>query len=431
MSAGSSSDVAAPAGRAAGSGRQSRVAWVVTALVLLLFSALAVGAGVLAWNTQKRVKSLETELVKRQRDSSSEAAEARVLARQAETAARESSARVALMEARVAESTAQRSQIEELLQTLARSRDENVLAELESSIRVAQQQSAITGSAQPLVLVLKQADERLARIDQPRLERLRRAVAQDLEAVRNAGSVDIGSLAVRIDEVIRKVDDLPLLAVPEHRATERVQRTAGAQAGAVAGAPSSGAASSAVSGVASAASSARRPASAAARVSAASGAGTSASTSTTGSVAGAASGPASADEEGWRIGPWASHAASLWQRASAALWQEVRGLVRVTRIQQPDAVLIAPEQALFLRENLKLRLLNARLALLSRQFDLAQADLRTARADLDRYFDDSARRVQTASEALREVATQARQVQVPAPEATMAALAAAAVTAGR
>ena len=36
-------------------------------------------------------------------------------------------------------------------------------------------------------------------------------------------------------------------------------------------------------------------------------------------------------------------------------------------------MLIAPEQAFFLRENLKLRLLNARLALLSRQFDTAQS----------------------------------------------------------
>ncbi len=116
----------------------------------------------------------------------------------------------------------------------------------------------------------------------------------------------------------------------------------------------------------------------------------------------------------------------MWDRFGSALWQEIRSLVRVARIDQPDAVLLAPEQAVFLRENLKLRLLNARLALLSRQFDLAQTDLRAARSDLDRYFDDSARRVQATTEALREIAAQARQVSVPTPEATMAALAAAA-----
>ena len=75
---------------------------------------------------------------------------------------------------------------------------------------------------------------------------------------------------------------------------------------------------------------------------------------------------------------------------------------------------MAPEQAFFLRENLKLRLLNARLALLSRQFDTAQSDLRDAQAALDRYFDRSSRRVVAASELVRQVAAQARQVSAAA-----------------
>ena len=55
-------------------------------------------------------------------------------------------------------------------------------------------------------------------------------------------------------------------------------------------------------------------------------------------------------------------------------------------------MLIAPDNAFYLRENLKLRLLNARLAILSRQFDTAQVDLQVAQAALDRYFDHSAKR---------------------------------------
>jgi uroporphyrin-III C-methyltransferase len=104
----------------------------------------------------------------------------------------------------------------------------------------------------------------------------------------------------------------------------------------------------------------------------------------------------------------------------------VRNLVRVTPIETADAILVSPEQAWFLRENLKLRLLNARLALLSRQFDTAQADLRDARSALDRYFDRSARNVQSASDAVKQVMAQARQVTVPRPDATLAAIAAAA-----
>ena len=92
-------------------------------------------------------------------------------------------------------------------------------------------------------------------------------------------------------------------------------------------------------------------------------------------------------------------------------------------------MLVAPEQAFFLRENLKLRLLNARLALLSRQFDTAQSDLREAQLALDKYFDRTSRRVVVASELVRGVSGQARLVSVPRPDATLAAIATA--SAGR
>jgi uroporphyrin-III C-methyltransferase len=95
----------------------------------------------------------------------------------------------------------------------------------------------------------------------------------------------------------------------------------------------------------------------------------------------------------------------------------------VTRIDHPEAMLVAPEQSWFLRENLKLRLLNARLALLSRQFDTTQSDLRDALAALERYFDPSSRRVVSSIELLRQISAQARQVAVPRPDATLAAIA--------
>ena len=339
---------------------------LIAAAVLL--AVLATAALVLAWSTQQRVKALESELVRRQQDSGSQAAEARTAARQAETLARETAAKTALLEARVAETSMQRSQFEDLLQSLARSRDENVLADLDAAIRVALQQSAITGSAEPLVATLRQADERLARYHQPRLERVRRAVAQDLERTRAAGVADIGLLSIRLDEVIRQVGDLPLLSQPEARVG-----AAGKAMGAAASAPAAAA-----------------------------------STAATG---------------------WGSSLGASGASLAAYLWDEVKSLLRVTRIDAPEAMLLMPEQAFFLRENLKLRLLNARLALLSRQFDTAQTDLREAQTALDRYFDRGSRRVVAASDGVRQVAAQARQVVLPRPDATLAAIATA--SAGR
>lgn len=345
--------------------------WIAVGAALL--TALATAAAVLAWGAQQRVKGLEAELVKRQTDSGSQATEARTLARQAELSSRETAAKLALLEARVAETSLQRTQIEELIQSLARSRDENVLADVDAAIRVALQQSAITGSADPLLLTLKQAEERLARFNQPRLERVRRAVAQDLERTRTTAVTDITVLTIRLDEVIRQVDELPLMSTAERRAAPK---------------PAAPPTSSAAGAVASA-----------------------------GVRQDTAMGSASA---------WVRGQTEHWGQVGGYLWNEVKSLVRVTRIDNPEAMLVAPEQAFFLRENLKLRLLNARLALLSRQFDTAQTDLRDAQAALDRYFDRSARRVAAASDLIKLVSSQARLVNVPRPDATLAAIATAA-----
>lgn len=364
-------------------------AWVVAAALLVLSAA----ALILAWNTQQRVQALEAELVKRQESSGTLANEARSMARQAEISARESAAKVALMEARVAETTVQRGQLEELLQSLARSRDENVLADVDAAIRVAMQQAAITGTAEPLVLTLRQVDERLARYNQPRLEVVRRSVAQDLERIRTASVTDVAVLTIRVDEVLRIVDELPLLSAP--------QRSRKPRAGEVVAPDAS---SAGITGKSDAARAEAAKADSKART-------------------GEPQSPATA------VSGWSAQLAAAWQNFSAQLWDEARDLVRVTRIDDPEAMLVAPEQAFFLRENLKLRLLNARLALLSRQFELAQSDLRDARLALDRYFDRSARQVSAASETLRLVAAQARQVAVPRPDATLAAIATA--SAGR
>jgi len=342
-----------------------------------LVALLALG---LAWQSQQRLKQVEQELVRRQDSSQSEANIARDQARQAQDLSRDTAAKVALLDARLAEVAVQREQLEGLMQSMNRSRDENVVGDIEASLRVAMQQGTITGSAEPLVAALRQADERLARYKQPRLEGVRRAVTRDLERIKAVSVVDVSTLTIKLDEVVRQVDDLPLLAV--------------AQPGREGGPPPQASASAAaVKPVA-----ARRPAS-------------------------SASLAAADGEPGWWSRLW-DQAGERWTHLSGEVWREARGLLRVTRIDHPEAALIAPEQAFFLRENLKLRLLNARLALLSRQFDTAQVDLREAQAMLDRYFDARSRKLSQTVELLRQVQGQSRQVSVPRPDDTLAALSA-------
>jgi uroporphyrin-3 C-methyltransferase len=349
------------------------LAWIAA----VAFGVMSVAAFVSAWHTQQRVKSLEQELVRRQQNSQNDAAEAKVASKQALDSVRDLNGKVGVLDERVAESQLQRSQVEDLIQSLSRSRDENVLADVEASLRVAMQQASLTGSTEPIVTILKQSDERLARYNNPRLERVRRAIARDLDRVRTASAVDVPSLTIRLDEAVRMVDELPLVSTPERAfALGRV-----AAASAAASVPPARVAA--------------RPASAAS--------------------------PATGEQ----TPAWAASLERAWQGFSVPLLNELKQAVRVTSIEHPEAALMTPEQSFFLRENLKLRLLNARLAILSRQFDLSQADLQQAQTALDRYFDHSSRRVVAVSELLRQVSAQARQVSFPRPDDTLAAISAA------
>ena len=63
---------------------------------------------------------------------------------------------------------------------------------------------------------------------------------------------------------------------------------------------------------------------------------------------------------------WLASLEDKWRSWSHEMWIEIRQLVQVRTVENPEALLLSPTQAYYARENLKLRLLNARLALLSR-----------------------------------------------------------------
>lgn len=106
--------------------------------------------------------------------------------------------------------------------------------------------------------------------------------------------------------------------------------------------------------------------------------------------------------------------ASWWQRAGSSLWSELKGLVRIQRIEGDPAPLLAPGQEYFLRENLKLRLLDAKLALLAHDRKTCRDDLAAAQAMIERHFDRADQGVQVALAALRDM--QAARLDVDLPD---------------
>lgn len=108
-----------------------------------------------------------------------------------------------------------------------------------------------------------------------------------------------------------------------------------------------------------------------------------------------------------------TEASPLWQQIPALIWAEIRALVRIQRFDRAEPILLAPEQAFFLRENLKLRLLNARLALQSRDPSTFRNDLKQARLWLARHFDAAHPAVKTALSSLQQVAAAEFSLQLP------------------
>jgi uroporphyrin-3 C-methyltransferase len=105
--------------------------------------------------------------------------------------------------------------------------------------------------------------------------------------------------------------------------------------------------------------------------------------------------------------------AGFWARLWSETVQDFRDLVRVQNTMKPEIPLVAPAQAYFLRENLKIRLLSARLALLARDEAGFRADLKAASEWLGRYYDGEDKSVATARAALEQLARAEISIDVP------------------
>ncbi len=334
-----------PPGGAPAASRAQVLALGAVALLALLLNGVF-------W---ERLSTLQEQLARQTADQSTQATEVRTLVRQTQEQERALAARQAVLEARLGEVALQRSQLEELMQSLSRSRDENLVVDIESSIRLAQQQAQLTGSIEPLLAALRTAEQRVQRVPQARLAPLQRALARDMARIKAAPLSDTPTLLLRLDELVRLADELPL--------ANAVRQGAGPAA------------------------------------------------------APAATAPASAPAAGWQA--W-------WQRTWQGVQDEIRGLVRVSRINDPEAVLLSPDQSFFVRENLKLLLLNARLGLLARQPDAARADLLKASTVLEKYFDANAARTRSTASLLQQTREQMKTLELPRVDDTLAALATAA-----
>jgi uroporphyrin-III C-methyltransferase len=325
--------------------------WLETLLQPQVLGCAVVALGIVVagqtWSSHAQVRNLREEMARRLQKNDASNAETGTLARTVQESSKELQAKVALLESKQVEAQSQQLALEQLYQDLSKNRDEWALTEIEQVLSTASQQLQLAGNVPGALIALQNADRSLSRSDKPQFITIRRAIAKDMDKLKALPSVDSVGLALRLDNVVAQIDLLPMLAdekptLPAPPQKKAVKASAGA-----------------------------------------------------GSAAAAA--PAEA------VSPWLLKLQDVWTSWSTDMWTDVRQLIRVRSVETPDALMLSPTQAYFLRENLKLRLLNARMALLSRNEGAFRSDLIAAQDALVKYFDTRAKSTQTVQALLRQV----------------------------
>jgi uroporphyrin-III C-methyltransferase len=333
----------------------------------LAIGALAVLLALQWWSARTDISDLRRELAQRLQSGENLNTQTKLIANRVDDEVKALQGKVAVLEAKQIESQGQQLALEQLYQDLAKNRDDWALAEIEQVLSTASQQLQLAGNVRGALIALQNADARLTRADRPQFIAVRRAIARDIENLKGLPSVDLTGIAVRIDALIGQVDMIPLLSdekpsIIAPSPKSKLSKDNGKDTG--------------------------------------------------------------KDTHDSKAAPddWRAALLQRWTAWSGDLWNEIRQLVRVRSVNNPEALLLSPEEAFFARENLKLRLLNARMALLSRNDSAFRSDLLEADRALLRYFDTRARQTQAAHEIIRQLQDSVLNIDMPTLSHSLAAV---------
>ncbi|HEY0064358.1 MAG TPA: uroporphyrinogen-III C-methyltransferase [Telluria sp.] len=345
-----------PAAPAAGPSISDILQRPLTVSVIVIALLLAAHA----WSTRNSLQRLRMEMARSVQKGEVVNAQTAATANSVQDLARGLQEKVTALENRQLEAQSQQLALEQLYQDLSKNRDEWALAEIEQVLSTASQQLQLSGNVQGALIALQNADRSLSRSDKPQFITIRRAIAKDIDNLKALPSIDTVGVALRIDNAIALIDSLPMLADEKPALPAAVVKARKMDV---------------------------KP------------------------KAGVKAAPVPVPEP--EPDTYASRAQATWRAWSDEMWTDIRQLIRVRTVDSPEALMLSPEQAYFMRENLKLRLLNARLALMSRNETAFRTDLLAVQDALGKHFDTRAASTQSAQNLLRQV--QAHNVAIEMP----------------
>lgn len=218
--------------KSVGDGRSSGgTGWAVLLAALAL--CVAGLAGWQMWEMRDQVAGLRAELANRLNAGESIATEARAISRQQQEAIAGLQGKLGALESQVEATEGQAAALETLYQQFSRSREDGIVAEVEQAVTIAAQQLQLAGNIEAALIALQGAESRLAMHDRGQLAPLRRALASDIEQLRQQPMVDVPGMALRLERLLERADALPLAFAGEPEAR---QDEVGTEAGAPGGA---------------------------------------------------------------------------------------------------------------------------------------------------------------------------------------------------
>ncbi|MBP6018755.1 MAG: uroporphyrinogen-III C-methyltransferase [Burkholderiaceae bacterium] len=330
---------------------------------------LVAGLGGAVWYQQQAFQQSGADLLTRVQRNAATTDQALQQGKQALGLAQQQADHISRLEQELRTAKNQIGGLEQAFQLLTDSGSDLVLInDIDHLVTIAQQQLQLGGNVANAVISLETAQAQLARANRPGLASLLQTINGDLDRLRAASTIDIALLSTRLDELASLVSHAPLL-VPDDAHPETVASAA------MTPEPSS-----------------------------------SAPVATT------------VDPNA----PW-------WQRSldQAGTWtheawdtlgKEFGQLVSIRRVDDATALLLSPEQATQLRENLRLRIMTAQLALMMRQPGVWTTETASLVKALETRFDQQSPQSRKAVTMARQMADTNIDVKLPTVNNSLQAL---------
>lgn len=330
---------------------------------------LVAGLGGAVWYQQQAFQQSGADLLTRVQRNAANTDQALQQGKQALGLVQQQADHISRLEQELRSAKNQIGGLEQAFQLLTDSGSDLVLInDIDHLVTIAQQQLQLGGNVANAVISLETAQAQLARANRPGLASLLQTINGDLDRLRAASTIDIALMSTRLDELAGLVSQAPLL-VPDDAHPETV-----ASAAAAAPAPSSSAPVAVVD----------------------------------------------PNAPWWQRG---LDQAGIWtHEAWDTLGREFGQLVSIRRVDDATALLLSPEQATQLRENLRLRIMTAQLALMMHQPGVWKTEMDSVVKALESRFDQQSAQSRKAVNMARQMADTDIDVKLPTVNNSLQAL---------